>query len=141
MATQNITFDHLGELLLGTYVFNWLGLGYKAALLDDVAALTGAEELWSEISADEVVSSGYTAGGEALAGKVLETLTGYTYVRADGPGWLGLTATVKYLVVYDPTSGKLVHYVDLDSGGAGLELTAQPLDITWSSSYLFRIAL
>ncbi|MFF7555536.1 hypothetical protein ACFZA9_21920 [Streptomyces olivaceus] len=86
---------------------------------------------WSTVSPYEVSGAGYTAGGQALTGK---TLTYSSYVLkfdADDATWTGLTANVRYAVIYDDSaSGKpLIGYVNI---GETLNLVNEDFTVQFS---------
>ncbi|MZE50126.1 hypothetical protein GTY86_02090 [Streptomyces sp. SID5770] len=86
---------------------------------------------WSTVSTYEVSGSGYTAGGKALTGKALSYASYKLTIDADDVTWNGLTADVRWAVVYDDTaSGKpLIGYVNL---GETLSLSNEDFTIQFS---------
>jgi hypothetical protein len=85
------------------------------------------DRYWSDVSANEVSSAGYTAGGVALASKTL-TYTGASNTVALGAAassWTGVTFSPRYAVVYKDTgvaaSSPLLGFVDF--GGLEVVLT------------------
>ncbi|MGW3929983.1 hypothetical protein ACWECC_18045 [Streptomyces microflavus] len=86
---------------------------------------------WSTVSTYEVSSSGYTAGGQSLSGKALSYASYKMKIDADDVTWTGLTADVRWAVVYDDTAtGKpLIGYVDL---GETLSLSNEDFTIEFS---------
>jgi hypothetical protein len=86
---------------------------------------------WSTVSTYEVSGAGYTAGGQALSGKALSYASYKLKIDANDVTWPGLTADVRYAVVYDDTaSGKpLIGYVDL---GETLSLSNEDFTIEFS---------
>lgn len=93
-------------------------------LEDDTIKLAGlkstytpvlTEQYWSEISSHEISGTGYTAGGKALANKVVTSS-----FDADDVVWTPVTATDwRYLVMYKDTgvasTSLLMWYYDLGS--------------------------
>ncbi|MFJ8790437.1 hypothetical protein [Streptomyces sp. NPDC102462] len=86
---------------------------------------------WSTVSAYEVSGAGYTAGGKVLTGKALSYASYVFKIDADDATWSGLTANVRWAVVYDDTAtGKpLFGYVDL---GETLSLTNEDFTLEFS---------
>ncbi|WP_330264663.1 hypothetical protein [Streptomyces griseorubiginosus] len=86
---------------------------------------------WSTVSPNEVSGTGYTAGGQALANKALSYASYKMKMDADDVTWTGLTANVRWAVVYDDTAtGKpLIGYVDL---GETLSLSNEDFTIQFS---------
>lgn len=86
---------------------------------------------WSSVSTHEISSTGYTAGGQALANKALSYASAKMKFDADDVTWTGLTASARYAVVYDDTAtGKpLIGYVDF---GETLSLSNEDFTIQFS---------
>jgi hypothetical protein len=94
---------------------------------------------------NEVVGTGYTAGGIALATKTL-TYTGATNVvmfDADDVSWGGATFTSRVAVIYDATPGTdatrpLIGYVLFDVDQV---VTAGTFSIVWDPAGIFKITV
>lgn len=77
-----------------------------------------AHEYWDDVSASEVTGSGYTAGGDTLAGKGLTYDAPSNTIKLDGTDttWSASTITAYYAVVYvdtgTPATSALICYVD-----------------------------
>lgn len=73
--------------------------------------------VWSDVSANEVTGTGYTAGGQALASKTvtLDTTNKVLVLSAANTTWASSTITARYVVLYDSASNALIGYVDLVS--------------------------
>lgn len=92
---------------------------------------------------NEVVGTGYTAGGQALSSVTL-TYTGATNVLALDAAdsvWTGSTITARYAVIYDNTPATdatrpLVAYVDF---GADQSDSSGTFTITWDASGIATI--
>lgn len=65
---------------------------------------------YSDVSADEVSGTGYTAGGVALSNVALSVDTANHLVKltADDPAWENATITAHYAIIYDVTAGNLL---------------------------------
>lgn len=131
----------------------WYGLALKSALTKQVnltsdtlkvmlctSAYTpdqDAHQFQSSVT-NEVVGTGYTAGGATL-GSVTLTYNGGTNVLtfdAADTSWAGSTITARYAVVYDSTPGTaatnpLLIYVDF---GADVVSSAGTFTITWDAT-------
>jgi hypothetical protein len=69
-----------------------------------------AHNVWSDISSYEIVGSGYTAGGQALASKTVtqdETNGGAIFDAADVT-WGTSVITARYAVLYDVTASNIL---------------------------------
>ena len=75
----------------------------KIALYTGNADLNAATTTYS--STNEVVATGYTAGGQLLTGVTLNTY-GYTaYVNFNNAVWTGATITARCALIYNVTKG------------------------------------
>ena len=75
----------------------------KIALYTGNADLNAATTIYS--STNEVVATGYTAGGQLLTGVTLNTY-GYTaYVNFNNAVWTGATITARCALIYNVTKG------------------------------------
>ena len=75
----------------------------KIALYTGNADLNAATTIYS--STNEVVATGYTAGGQLLTGVTLNTY-GYTaYVNFNNVVWTGATITARCALIYNVTKG------------------------------------
>jgi hypothetical protein len=90
---------------------------------------------------DEVVGSGYTAGGAVLSNDAWTRASGIVSFTADPTGWTALTATMKYAVIYkDGGNGDILAVVDLETTDAdGRVASNTDFIINWTSG-LFTLA-
>lgn len=92
---------------------------------------------------NEVVGTGYTAGGQTLANKT-EAFTGQVKkFDADDVTWAASTITARYAVIYDASPGSaasnpLIAYVDfgLDVVSSGAEFK-----IEWDADGIFTVTV
>lgn len=92
----------------------------KMALMASTYVADLAQELFSEISANELVAPGYIAGGSLLTNKLVSLRSGTSYkFSADPVSWLasGGAWVVKHAVIYDSTTGILICYCQLETSG------------------------
>ena len=63
------------------------------------------QKFWSDVSANEVVGTGYTAGGTALANKAVtqDNVDDEGVIDADDVTWVNSTITARYAVIYKDT--------------------------------------
>lgn len=79
----------------------------KVALLTNIHVTNiDTQEFWSNVSANEVVGTGYTAGGQALASKVVsqDNVDDEGVFDAADVTWAASTITARYAVVYKDTT-------------------------------------
>lgn len=87
----------------------------KVALLNTSHAFSATNNVFGDVSANELSSgSGYTSGGETLATKTV-TQSGTTDWDADNPQWTAATFTANHAVIYDTSvSDNLIASIDFD---------------------------
>lgn len=81
---------------------------------------------FSDVSADEVNGTGYTAGGVALSNVAvsLDATNHVVKLTADDPAWENATITAHYAIIYDVTAGNLlIGFVDFgeDKSASAIE--------------------
>jgi len=110
----------LGGNAGGDVPIDFLSDTIKCALL--TSSYTPAQtthEWWSDVSANDVVGTGYTAGGQALASKTLSASSLVTTMDAADPSWTSSTITARYAVFYKDTgtagTSPLIAYADFGS--------------------------
>ena len=94
---------------------------------------------------NEVVGTGYTAGGATLASKTNVYTSGTNTLALDAAdvSWTTSTITARYAIIYDATPGTaatnpLIAYVDF---GADVTSTAGTFSITWDSAGIVTITV
>lgn len=94
---------------------------------------------------NEVVGTGYTAGGATLASKTVTYTAGTNTQAFDAAdtSWTTATITARFAIIYDATPGTaatnpLIGYVDF---GADVTSTAGTFLITWDAAGLFSLAV
>jgi hypothetical protein len=100
---------------------------------------------YSDVSAYEAVGTGYTQGGQALAGKVLNVDTANKVVVFDANDvtWANSTITARYAVVYDDSGATastkaLIGYIDLVSDQAS---NNGNFVIQWDATGILRLTV
>lgn len=85
----------------------------KVMLLDSNHVFNPDNNLVSEISANEVSGDGYTAGGQALAGKTVtqDDTNDKAKWDADDVIWADSTITARFAVIYD-ANNNLIACID-----------------------------
>ncbi|MEW6555093.1 MAG: hypothetical protein AB1384_12500 [Actinomycetota bacterium] len=93
---------------------------------------------WSDISANEVSGTGYTAGGAALANKALSEASRVTKFDADDVVWSNSTITARYAVLYEVSTGKLILCIDF---GENMSSSGGSFTITWDAGGIFTLTV
>jgi hypothetical protein len=76
----------------------------KVALLSDAYVPNQAHEFFSDVSAQEVIGTGYAAGGQVLTGKTLTEINSLFKFDADNPVWaITGSMSARYAVFYIDT--------------------------------------
>lgn len=127
------------DLDTDTIVCVLLGSGYTPSR-------TG-HSLWSDVSANEITGTGYTAGGVALTTKSVTHSGGTGTFDADDVSWASATITAKYAVLVRRAGASLVSgdlliaYLDLDtsSGSATVSSTGAAFTVQWNAAGIMTL--
>lgn len=139
-AGQVIVLDRaLRKLADGTFDLD--SQSFKVALLGDDQALAASfaggsgNALYSDLT-DEVVGSGYTAGGASLVSPAWTRLGAVVSFTADPTVWTSLTAQMKYAAIYlDGGAGDILCYFDLETTDpSGRTSSGGDFTINWTGS-------
>lgn len=115
----------------------------KCALL--TSSYTPAQtthEWWSDVSAQEVSGTNYTAGGATLGSKTLSASALVTTLDAADPSWASSTITARYAVFYKDTgtagTSPLIAYADF---GGNISSTNGTFTVVLNASGLATITV
>lgn len=140
----SVTFYNSYKKSLGDATIDLVNDTVKMALLDETHTPNyDTHDNFDDVSTEEISSAGYTSGGTALSTKaVTQDNTGDKGVfDCDDLSWTGLTATVRYAVVYKdsgtPSTSPLICLVDL---GADTALSGSNLNININASGLINFS-
>lgn len=103
-VTASLYNSVLEDLVEGE--LDWEGDTIKCALLGSgYTPDIDSHAVWSDVSAYEVSGTGYTAGGQTLANRLitLDTVNDEVRCDSDDPQWASSTITARYAVVYQDT--------------------------------------
>jgi len=91
----------------------------KIALLDSNHSFDADNNTWADVSANEVVGTGYTAGGATLANASVtqDNTNDLAKIDADDVVWSGSTITASFAVIYDDTLANKDLICCIDFGG------------------------
>lgn len=111
------------------------GSTIRCALIDDTLAPNqDTHDFWSDLSANEISGTGYTANGEAmtLVDPVLDAATNECRLDANDVSWTSATFSgARYAILYKDTSGELLGWVDF---GQDESVTGGTFTIEWAST-------
>jgi hypothetical protein len=110
----------------------------KVALLDNTHSFSATDNVWADVSANEITGTGYTANGQNLAGKSV-TQASTTKWDATDIEWTSATFTAHHAVIYDDTLANDDLICSIDFGGAQ-EVTAATFKIVFHSDGIITLA-
>lgn len=110
----------------------------KVMLLDNSHSFTATHNQKSEIVANEINGTGYTAGGEALASKAV-TQGATTKWDAADVEWTNATFTAYHAVIYDDTLTNDDLIASIDFGGAK-SVSDGTFKIQWHANGIVTLA-
>lgn len=139
MAVGKFTVLNIALKKIGAGTIDLDSNAFKVALLGDgqpiAADFVGvsADARFSDLT-DEVVGSGYTAGGVALSNVTWSQAGPVVTFGADPSSWTALTATAKYAVVYrNGGNNDILGFFDIDSAlPAGRVISGSDFTINWT---------
>jgi hypothetical protein len=110
----------------------------KVMLLNNSHAFTATHNQKSEIVANEITGTGYTAGGAALANKAV-TQAATSKWDADDTAWTSASFTAYHAVIFDDTltNDDLICSIDF---GAAKTVSAGTFTIQWHTDGIITLA-
>lgn len=112
----------------------------KTILLNSSHSFTASNNLYSDISANELATAGgYTAGGATLTTPTVtqDNTNNLAYFDADDAVWNSATFTAHYAVIYDSSvSNHLIACIDF---GSDKSVSSGTFTIQWSVNGILKI--
>ena len=106
------------------------------SLLDSNHSFTSTHNDWTDVEANEISGTGYTASGATLANTAV-TQGNVTKWDADDVAWTTATFTANHAVIHDKTNaGNLI--ASIDFGGAQ-QVTSGTFTIQWHGSGIITL--
>lgn len=141
MATSTLYRLYLQNLAGATKPWTGYTLAsIKVMLVSSSYVPSQSHQYKSDVS-NEVNGTGYTAGGEPLAGKSVSQSQNVIYLKGSNVSWptMGFTAP-RYAIIYDSTNAAdadrlLLGYVDLG------RVKGRSLRIRWSSGNVLKMTV
>ena len=110
----------------------------KCALLDNSHTFTATHNTWSQVSANEISGTGYTANGQNLASKAVTQAATTDFDAAD-VSWTSATFTAYHAVLYDDTLAGDDLICSFDFGGAE-SVSSGTFTIQWHADGIITMA-
>lgn len=126
----------------GTAVVDYDTDTIKVALLTGHTPAQDTHDFFSDVSANQITGTGYTAGGATLGTKTITYDTATDQVRMDAADttWTTSTLSATHAVVYKDTgTGSTSPLIALVDFGATVTTTAGTFQITWDATGLVVI--
>ena len=109
----------------------------QVALLDNSHTFSAAHNVWTDVSANEISGTGYTANGEVLAGAAV-TQAATTKFDGTDTAWTTATFTAYHAVLWDNTVATDDLICSFDFGGAKT-VTAGTFTIQWHANGIITL--
>jgi hypothetical protein len=111
----------------------------KVSLMDNSHAFTATNDVWTDVSTNELpTSGGYTAGGMALSSAAV-TQAATTKFDGDDTQWTSATFTAYHAVIWDDTVATDDLICSFDFGGAKT-VTSGTFTIQWHTNGIITLA-
>jgi len=111
----------------------------QVSLMDNVHAFTATNNVWTDVSANELpTAGGYTANGATLAGGAV-TQAATTDFDGTDTAWAAATFTAYHAVLWDDTVATDDLICSFDFGGAKT-VTAGTFTIQWHANGIITLA-
>jgi hypothetical protein len=117
----------------------WAGRTLRCILLTNAHTINaGTQQYYADISANECVGAGYTAGGVLVTAGLLAAYSGNNaYVDTNDASFSGVTLTARYAAIYDSVTGSIMAQYNL---GGDVACTGGTLTLTWNASGILVIS-
>lgn len=133
---QGQTTSFKQQILLGQHDLTTDVL--KIALYTSFASLGADTTVYS--TTNELVSPGYTAGGEVLVNVTVAASSGVAYVSFNNPSWSGVITNTRGALIYNSSkSNKSIAVLDFGSDKSAPNTFTITLPANTSSSAVIRI--
>lgn len=133
--TQTMTTSFKGELPQA--VHNLLTNTIKIALYTSAATLNADTTIYT--TSNEVVASGYTAGGVTLTGATIATSGGIAFISFSNPSWTSALTARGALIYNASASNKSVAVLDFGANKTSTVTFTIQMPANTSTSALLRI--
>lgn len=109
----------------------------QVALMDNVHVFSATDNVWTDVSANEIAGTGYTANGAVLAGQAV-TQAATTKWDGTDTAWTTATFTAYFAVLWDNTHATDDLICCFDFGGAKT-VTAGTFTIQWHANGIITL--
>lgn len=127
------------ELMNGSYNLANGGDTIKVALMDNVHAFTAENDVWTDVSANEITGTGYSSPGQNLANQAtsIDDTDDEGVFDGDDIQWTSASFTAYHAVLYDDTvTDDLI--LSIDFGGAQT-VTSGTFTIQWATEGILNL--
>ena len=109
----------------------------RVALFNATHAFTSSNNVWADVSVNEITGTGYTTKGELIA---TPSVTQGATTKFDGAdnSWTGASFTANHAVIYDDTLVGDDLIASIDFGGAQT-VTAATFTIQWNANGIITL--
>lgn len=119
-------------------VVDLVGDTIKIALMDNNHAFDSADNVFGDVSANEISGTGYTAGGEELLSKAV-TQGATTKWDAADVSWNNAIISAYHAVIYDDTVAGDDLIASIDFGGI-VSVNDGIIEIIWDSAGIITLS-
>ena len=108
----------------------------KVALMTNSHAFTNTDDVWGDVSANEISGAGYTAGGATLGGQAVTEATA-TKWDGDDTAWTSATFSAWHCVIVDITNtSSLICSIDF---GGEQAVASGTFTIQWNAAGIITL--
>lgn len=110
----------------------------KVALLDSNHSFSATDNVWADVSTNEISGTGYTTGGATLSGAAV-TQASTTKLDGEDTFWNSSTFTAAHAVLYDDTLTNNDLICSFDFGG-DQSISSGKFTIQWHADGIITLA-
>lgn len=112
----------------------------KVILLTNAHSFVAANNLYSDISANEISGTGYTTGGVTLTTPTLtqDDTNNLAYFDADDVSWLTATFTARYAAIYNSSVSN--HLSACFDFGSDKSVSAGTFTVQWAGTGIMKVS-
>lgn len=127
------------KLMTGAYNLGAAGNTIRIALMNNSHSFVAENDVWSDVSANQISGTGYTAGGATLANKAvsIDDTDDEGVFDADDVSWTSASFTAYHAVLYNASvTNDLILSIDF---GGQQTVTAGTFTIQWNTEGILNL--